>query len=259
MIPVFVISLKDETVRRDKMAQKMAALNLPFTFFDAVDGRGFDVAALRDYAGLKRRLWFGKDLTGGEMGCIYSHRALWQKIIDETIPAALILEDDVILKDDFPAVLQSLLAHPYPWKMVRFLGSPKVARLRQRRVADLEHGYHLTRLSTSPGGAHAYVIKCEAAKILCASMQRIAYPNDTLMGRPWVTGLPVLTVQPGLAIQDLSLDSAIGEARFEKNKLRGWEGAAYPLTRAGFKLYETMMKRIYYWAALPKDAGASRS
>lgn len=253
MLPVFIISLKDETVRREKMAQKMTALGLPFTFFDAIDGRGFDVRRRPDYAGIKRRLWFGKDLTGGEMGCILSHRALFEKIAAEQIPFALILEDDAVLTHDFPAVLNALLAHPYPWQMVRFLGSPKVARLRQRRLADLGAGYHLTRLSTAPGGAHAYVIKYDAAKILARRMQRIAYPNDTLMGRPWVTGLPVLTVQPGLATQDLSLESAIGEARFEKNKLTGWERRAYPFTRAAFKAYEGAMKRLCYWLPYGPD------
>lgn len=253
MLPVFVISLKGETTRREKMTLKLDALGLPFSFFDAVDGRQFNVRSLPDYRGLTRRLWFGKDLTGGEMGCIRSHRAIFEKIVTEKIPAALVLEDDAILKDDFPKILQSLLSHDYPWQMVRFLGSPKVSRLRQRRVADLGDGYSLTRLSTSPGGAHAYVVKYEAAKILAAHMQTIAYPNDTLMGRPWVTGLPVLTVQPGLAIQDLSLESAIGEERFQKNKLKGWEALAYPLTRAGFKAYESAMKRAYYWAPYFKD------
>lgn len=244
--PVFIISLKTEPERRARAAARMAEQGIAFEFFDAVDGRQFDVRAHPAYAGLRRRLFFGKDLTGGELGCILSHRAVMEKITVERIPLALVFEDDVILEPGFSAVVRRLIDCDYPWQMVRFLGTRKVAAAPHRKRCDLDGVYDLRRVFAPFGGAHAYLIKQDAAKILARKMRRNWTPNDTLMGHPWRTGLENLIVQPGIARQDLSFESAIGEKRFENRQLSGWEAFAYPLTRACYKAYEGILKRVWY-------------
>lgn len=253
--PAFVISLPCETKRREQVAAHLNERGIPFTFFDAVDGRKFDIHTMPIYSGARRRACFGRDLRGGEIGCLLSHKSVAQKIVDENIPYALVLEDDVILSPDFARVLRDVMNLSYPWELVRFLGSAKVAAARQRTVAKIDDHYRLTRLSTAPGGAHAYLLSLSGAHKLLRALERIYLPVDMIMSRPWMTGIDLLTVQPGLANQDLDLESSIGTVRDLKtpDDLSGWRRGLYPLTRAWFKLSDTVMRRVCYALTWPRD------
>lgn len=244
--PVFIISLQSATERRQKVKQEFERLAVPFTFFDAVDGRKFSMSEREDYDGVRRRRYFGKDLTGGELGCLLSHRGIYQKMVNEQIPYALVFEDDARLHDDFPSVVESLLSCPVKYDLVRFLSSDKVARLTQRKVAEFAGGYSLNRLLTTPGGAHGYIITLDGAGKLLRATRRNWRPIDTLMGHVWSTGLHAFIVQPGLVWQDLSLQSSIGDDRFIKPQIN-------PVFRGFYKLWEGCMKRLSYFKSLPVD------
>ena len=109
--PIFVISLPSTKERRIYISKQLEKLGLPFSFFDAVNGYDLDVLTHKNYNGRKRRLSFGRDLTQGELGCLLSHKELYEKICDDDLESAIILEDDVILHEDFPKILNSLNQH----------------------------------------------------------------------------------------------------------------------------------------------------
>lgn len=245
---VLVITLPDAQERREQIRQLLTALGLPFEFFPGVDGRAFDVAAHPAYDSARRRRAFGRDLTSGEIGCLLSHRAVYEKMLAESLDEVLVLEDDVLLGPDFLRVLAALRDCPVPYDMVRFLGAPKIARLPQRHVYHLVGNYWLSRLATTPGGAYAYLIRLQGAKKLLPFLQRNWLPVDTLMGRSWEHGLQWFAVQPSPCDYDRRFDSAIGDARFDKAlALRGVERLTFPLTRALHKLSEAIGKRSFYW------------
>ena len=246
-IPVFVISLKDEKIRRQSIVDQMQKLSMDFAFIDAIDGRQFDMATHPQYDRGKRLAFFRQDMTGGEMGCLLSHRACFQKMVDDNIERALILEDDAILYDDFADVLPKLLNVKTPYELARFLYTEKVSILTQRTAEPIDETYKLNRLMTTPGGAHAYVLTLSGAKKLLKHTQKNWLPIDTLIGHCWQTGVNAFIVQPGLVAQNLDFDSAIGEKRFEKKAERsGASKLFFPFTRALFKAYESVMKRCYY-------------
>lgn len=253
-LPVFVISLKGADQRRAYMRDLLGKHEIPFDFFDAIDGRGFDVKAHKNYNGRKRRLLFGKDLTGGELGCLLSHKAIYQKMGDQNIPQALILEDDVILDTDFKDTVQHLIQSDLPYDLVRFLGSPKVAKRGVRPVAPLPKGYILGRMPTNPGGAHAYLITQNGAKILNHHLEKTAYPIDTLMGRCWETGIECLAIT-ALARHDLEAESFIGNLRFDKETplQNNVERSLYPVTRALYKIENAIGKSWVYYKNFAND------
>ncbi|MEQ8357181.1 MAG: glycosyltransferase family 25 protein [Kiloniellaceae bacterium] len=253
-VKILVINLRGSTERRDRMRRQLEALGLDFDFVDAVDGRGFDLATHPAYDGPRRRRAYGRDLSGGELGCLLSHRSIYEKMLAEGLEQVLVLEDDVILGADFLAVLPSILAASADCDVVRFLSARKIARLRQRRVAPLAGGYWLARLETTPGGAYAYLIRRRGAEKLLPFMQRNWLPVDTLMGRSWETGLRWLIVCPALADYDRDIDPDISFSRYDKGARRGGAGRlAYRLSRARFKLLETLGKRRVYWSAWAAD------
>jgi GR25 family glycosyltransferase involved in LPS biosynthesis len=55
----------------------------------------------------------------GELGCYLSHVQVMRGLLASAAAAALVLEDDVLLHDSLPAVLQGLMQHPARWDMVK--------------------------------------------------------------------------------------------------------------------------------------------
>ena len=252
--PVFIISLADASERRRLMADRLARAGLAFSVVDAVDGRRFNVNDQPAYNGAQRRLFFGRDLLGGEVGVLLSHRAALQGVVDQNLPCAVIFEDDVVFDEPFTDIVRALVRRPSGWELVRFFGDAKHERRQRRRICSLGQGYWLTRLATSPGEAHAYLVSQAGARKLLRRLRRTSTPIDTMMGQPWKTGVGVLTVHPGLARQDQALGTSISGQRFDKRPTtRGLVRLVLPVTKVALKLTENLLKRAFYFAALPGD------
>jgi glycosyl transferase family 25 len=252
--PVFVINMAKDESRREIMASRLDRTGVGYEFFPAVDGRGFDLSKTPAYDGAKRRRYFGRDMIPGEVGCLLSHRAVYEKMAAENIPYAVVLEDDVIFEADFKEALQALLATKIKWDVIRFLGSKKIYARGCRKIAKLTDKYWLARLPTAPGGAHGYVLTLHAAKIMLKHMQRNWLPIDTLQGRMWETGLETLVLYPA-PVQIDNSESTIGEAaRMDKTvKLTGIDKTLYPLYRGIYKVTDTLGKRYVYWSSFSRD------
>jgi glycosyl transferase family 25 len=251
--PVLLLSLKEATQRRAEMAEKLGRLGLPYSVFDAVDGRGRNVNEQPVYDGVRRRLYFGRDMTGGEIGCLLSHREILERVAAGDEPF-LVIEDDAILHPDLPKVVAALMQRRDYWELVRFLGSPKVLRSRQRRLVHLVDEYWLTRLASMPGGTHALIVSPSGARKLLRRLNRTAFPIDALMNQSWRTGVANLTVHPGVAIHDEEQVSFIENTRFDKRvTATGWERALLPLARALWKLEENLGKYGVYYGAWLAD------
>lgn len=222
------------------MAAQLEKTGLPCRFIEAIDGT--QLRDVQEYSSLKRRLFFGRDLTAGEIGCLLSHRKTYKTIIDENIPCALILEDDAILSPDLPNVLSALMRHRDEWDMIRFLGSAKAQR-QARVLSPLDNVYSLARPCGTPGGAYAYLIHTQAAEKLYRLTRRNYTPIDTLHGYLWRTRLRTLMLVPSPVKPDMEVPSTIGAARFsKKTDLPVLLRPVYPLTRAWMKLYEALFK-----------------
>lgn len=76
------------------MQAQLAALGIAPVRVAAVDGRDPAERA-------RSRAASYAQLTPGEIGCFESHQRLWQRMVDEAIPAAIVLEDDMLVADDF--------------------------------------------------------------------------------------------------------------------------------------------------------------
>lgn len=259
MLPVLVISLKQESARREALSAHLAERGFAPEYLDAVDGRQMNVLEHPGYDYKRRRRCHGRDLKPGELGCMLSHRKAYQHIIDQGWDHALLLEDDARLAPETKAVLDLFLAKDFPYDIVRLLGSPKVAKGVHRKIIPLYKDFHLVRLLTAPGGAHATLISRAGAEKLLAATERFAFPIDTILGRGWETGITAYSIQPGLAVQDLSFDSAIGEERHDKTiTLPPLEKLIYKLNRPLFKLGEALGKRSVFFGNKAKDLAASR-
>jgi glycosyl transferase, family 25 len=244
--PVIVISLKKSEDRRKVIGARLDALGLQYSFFEGINGHALDRDRVSHYDGTRRLLFFGKHLTPGEIGCLSSHRAVYQKIVDENIPCALVLEDDAQLSDDLPAVLESLMDMQKSWDAIRFLARDKVYKS-SRFIRALNGPYELTRPFGTPGGAYGTLVSQKAAQALVRAMEKNYIPNDTTLGQVWRTGLDVYAVRPSPITPDMVVESTIGDKRFEETvDLQGWMKPAFKLTRPLYKIYDALGK-YYVW------------
>lgn len=89
---ILIISLTGSAGRRAYMTRQCNALQQPCTFIDAVAGSQLTAPMVDDVAHhAKMRL------SRNEVGCFLSHKTCWRKIVDDKLPYAVIVEDDVHL------------------------------------------------------------------------------------------------------------------------------------------------------------------
>ncbi|WP_241189797.1 glycosyltransferase family 25 protein [Enterobacter ludwigii] len=100
---IFIVNLKKSVERRKKMEAQLNALGLSAEFIEAVDGR---LMSEEERKGVTANVNYA--FLPGEIGCALSHQKIYKKMIDEKIGEALILEDDVVLNDDFKNVLEHI-------------------------------------------------------------------------------------------------------------------------------------------------------
>src|SRR5690348_4758531 len=105
----FVINLERDVRRRESIIAQLESLGLEYEMLTAVLGSALDSSEVSRITDMQRaRRYLGRALTGAEIGCALSHVHAYRRILDQNLPAALILEDDVVLPPDTPVVLREI-------------------------------------------------------------------------------------------------------------------------------------------------------
>ena len=254
---IFVVNLDRSIDRRLAIFTRLQELGLSATRFSAVDGSKLS-ADEKGYNGLKRRLLFGKDLTDGEIGCARSHLQIYAMMEREGIELACILEDDAILDDDLPMVLEALETDMDGWDLVRFLAMPKDLN-RARPIRDLGNGYRLCRIYGTPGGTYGYVINRRAAIRLVREGRSLWKPIDAIQGHIWSHRLRMRSIKPCPVAPDMENQSTIGDLRFDNRlKISGWERIAFFFTRPSYKIFNAVTKHGGRWLGIVSDKVTGR-
>ena len=100
---IFVINLANSTERRASMEQQLSRLNLDYEIIEAVDGSQLSYT---DIMRETRPLTYA--LSCGEVGCALSHINIYRRITSESIPLALVLEDDALIDDRTVEVMEEI-------------------------------------------------------------------------------------------------------------------------------------------------------
>ena len=97
----FLINL-DCSVERLRIAKERAEkAGIVFERISGVDGRKLPITVKRQsVCWIRSWLARGIKLNDGEIGCALSHIAIYRKMMEEKIPIALVLEDDVLYLGD---------------------------------------------------------------------------------------------------------------------------------------------------------------
>jgi GR25 family glycosyltransferase involved in LPS biosynthesis len=101
-IPIYIINLERRPDRKQYMITQMETLGIKnYEFISATDYQTLnstDVNKIYNSELAKKVQW---ELALPEIACAMSHRKVYKTIVDDNIDYAIVLEDDVILTEDF--------------------------------------------------------------------------------------------------------------------------------------------------------------
>jgi glycosyl transferase family 25 len=102
---IFVINLPQGRERRENILRECARFDLEPEITPTVDGRALSPDHLRELIYRPEV----NPLTPGEIGCALSHRAIYEKMRDENILFAFILEDNIVFLTDSCVFLKGII------------------------------------------------------------------------------------------------------------------------------------------------------
>lgn len=207
--PVFVINLERSKHRRDFMVSYLSGLGIEARIFPAVDGSKLDVALSEEQGLYSEKLTnqkFSRSLSRNEIACTLSHLGVCRKMVDESIPMALVLEDDAMFQPGIRNLIQQALSEaPEDWDLLQLTYSCK--------------GYeqisaHLVKFPSDaslPVGAAGYIIRKSGAEKMLEAGLPVCYPADSLIGRSQRWGVKLYGTYPAMITINTSFPTQIQE------------------------------------------------
>ena len=193
MLDIRVINLSTSTERWEKIKQRLIALQIPFTRFDAIDGRINFHPLFNKYNDKKRATYRSRALSGGELGCFASHYLLWEQCVASNKPL-VILEDDILIEDNLRDALTFCEQHINELEYIRLSG----IFIPQKNIKKLNQvgNYTVYRHRRGPAGTQAYVLHPKAAKKFLQHADCWYMAVDDYMDRYWTNRVDNISIMP---------------------------------------------------------------
>lgn len=226
----YLINLDRRPDRLERFRALADRLGFDFERIPAVDGTAPELEERA--AGLPRG-WSGPRVGPYVLACFESHRAAWRRLLDSGEPYALILEDDLVLAEDFGDLVNETVPArswlPPDCDILR-LETWNIMTHIERKPRGRAHGRGIHRLRGGMLGTGACVITARAARFLLRETQDIRDPVDQVLfnrASPLFPRLVIYQMVPAPAIQGhLAPDAAAGGwARSTLHEARAQDGA----------------------------------
>lgn len=208
MNKIFVINLPSSVDRRDNISQQLDQLKLPFEIFPAVDGRKGNHPLFEKYDEGLSKLYRGKTLSAGQLGCYASHYLLWEKCLELNEPILVIEDDTLLYPTQFMAFLEQLPTLGSEFECIR-LFSNKRRSFRSSPVKNIGE-LAIAKFSKGHMSTTGYYLTPAAAKKLIQHSSRWYMAVDIYMDRFWVNQVECYGTIPACLTNDPKFDSEIG-------------------------------------------------
>jgi len=174
----YVINLARSTDRRAHIIAELRKANIDYEFIVGVDGLELDMQdrATIDPSLFTRSLW-----SEGMAGCALSHLRVYQKMIEDGLDTALVLEDDVTLPGDLGGLADALVEHVSAAELVLLnYDSKDSCKMSREEIVDLPDSRRLALPINvrQPGSSAAYLITREAARRMNACVLPVRVSPD---------------------------------------------------------------------------------
>lgn len=205
--PIWLINLDSSTDRLASANERLAQAGLTATRFSAVYGKALsteEIAVHYDEQANKAR--FRRPLSLGEIGCYLSHRTLWQRMVDNQIENAVIIEDDICVDPQLANILVKI-PQLKNWDMIKLATRRGCAGEDKLDIGD---GYSLVNYRTVPNCTTGYAVSLEGAKKLLGR-KKIFRPADVDLQFYPELNLRLFGATPYRLSPDKSIESEINK------------------------------------------------
>ena len=183
----FIINLKRDIERREKVEKQLKKENIiNYEFITGIDGQNGD---LENYSFNILQDWnepfTRKTITKGECGCALTHYNIWKKIVQENIEHCLILEDDIIIANNFNSKLQEKLDNISNFDLL-YVGRRPLSK------NEIIVNTHIIKAKYSYG-MHAYILSITGArKLLEYNFLNNIFPVDEFLPLIYDSDYPLI-------------------------------------------------------------------
>lgn len=209
---IFIVNLKKDTLKKEKILKQVERLNLKAEIIPAVYSKELSEEDLKnlihDYPNCSLAL--------GEIGCALSHLNIYNKIVKENTPIAFILEDDAIISKDILTMLDFLEKSDNKSKANVYL------------ISYMTDYLPLTKKKTPLGNMYkfyrgyntfAYVINKEAAKRIAKIQMPLKFEADMWEYFKLILGVNIYGIIPDLVL-DSDANKELSSIEKERSALK---------------------------------------
>ncbi|MFL3646689.1 MAG: glycosyltransferase family 25 protein [Cellvibrionales bacterium] len=236
MMHVFVINLDRSAGRLANMSAHLQRLGLNFTRISAVDGSALTTSQRTlEYSPDKNRKTYRRALSNGEIGCYLSHRACWQRIVDDHLDVALVLEDDAVLHEHLPGLLTTIEQLSSPWDLIKLCDPQKNKKAHSWR--PLNQNFQLSEYKKLPSGAIGYAVSSHGAAKLVEARATFGRPVDDDMQFYWEYQGLVFGVEPSpIWHSEATAGSDIDASGRRQRSKTLWSALKTPILRLAYEI-----------------------
>lgn len=244
---VFVINLSRDKDRRESIKRKLYSQHIDFDFFEGVDASNLKEKELMDcYDDKKAKLYRSRSLTSTEIAISLSHVGIYKKVITESIPLALILEDDVCFNDDlseFISAYESVFNKVDP--ILCLLSPAKYSLKSEISYLDVQNSRYGLYLFMSGVYASSYIINYAAASVLYKQLYPVCDVADCWDRINKHTDVKILVASPSLTYQDQeTFGSSTTDSLLKSKYNKGFNLFLYKIRRIKSLLYSLYIQYV---------------
>ncbi|MDN7134536.1 glycosyltransferase family 25 protein [Pseudidiomarina terrestris] len=217
----FLINLADHGERRHRSVKLIENIGVDYEVIPAVDGRVKNDRVEELVKRSNSKEIIGRQIGTREIACALSHLKCYHSLITSPLNWALVLEDDIQLREmtpsEFNQTFTQILEHVHTTEPTVILlghhltyertedGKPRLFSRKSCVLRDRNMG----PFSERPSGGYAYLINRTAAEQRILEMEKIDYPIDYWLPKNYrLTGL-----FPPLVDFDSNIESEIQQDR----------------------------------------------
>ena len=232
---VLLINLDRSPERLAEFGAEAAGCGLAFERLPAIDGRALTDAEIAALVDPNFRF---QPMGRGEAGIFLSHREAWRIAAAGPDRWTAVMEDDVRLADDVPALLAAIEEIDPDAGIIRLETTQRRVLVDVDAVA-LTPERALHRMRSWHGGTAAYAIHHNAVADLLARSERVSDPLDQWLFNPLspvFNTLAIGQVVPGAAVQAALLGTGDAGAAAASTSGRKRDGGPSLRTRHGLAI-----------------------
>jgi len=221
LIGAYVINLDSSSRRWAEVSSQATTAGIHLDRIPGIDGSSIPPAQRSGFNEKEFVRQNGRQMLPGEYGCYRAHMRALEAFLSSNYENAIIMEDDVELRQDFTLRAAAILKAVPSAEVVKLLNHRSKWC---RTVAVSEYGDAVGRCLHGPqGSAACYLVTREGARKLLKRADNIEFPYDMTLERGWETGVSIYTVRQNIV--ELSERSAVSQiasrAQYRAVKLRG--------------------------------------